>query len=160
MFPKQVVQTALSLAQLHSLTEDLDMAMAQCWLNSSHTKDNNLIANYVAVWREVGRRSDRDLQLSGALAVGKELVKLTSTPGLRLALKMMRKPASLAGMADLQHFLESGFDTFAAMEQEENSVNYFLNAVEVREKKLFSKLYASSHTVAQDAITDIMKYAT
>jgi hypothetical protein len=160
MFPKQVVQTALSLAQLHSLTEDLDMAMAQCWLNSSHTKDNNLIANYVAVWREVGRRSDRDLQLSGALAVGKELVKLTSTPGLRLALKMMRKPASLAGMADLQHFLESGFDTFAAMEQEENSVNYFLNAVEVREKKLFSKLYASSHTVAQDAITDIMNYAT
>ena len=34
MFPKQVVQTAVSLAQLHSLTEDLDLAMAQIWLGS------------------------------------------------------------------------------------------------------------------------------
>jgi hypothetical protein len=73
---------------------------------------------------------------------------------------MMRKPASLAGMADLQHFLESGFDTFAAMEKEKNSVNYFLNTVEARENKLLSELFASSFTIAQDAITDIMNYAT
>jgi hypothetical protein len=85
---------------------------------------------------------------------------LTSTPGLRLALKMMRKPAALAGMADLQRFLESGFDTFAAMGQETNSVNYFLSTVEIREKKLFSKLFNNSFSIAQDAITDIMNYAT
>lgn len=160
MFPKQVVQTALSLAQLHSLTEDLDLAMAQCWLNAGHSKDNDPVKRYVSAWREVGRRSDRNEQLSGALAVGKELVTLTSTPGLRLALKMMRKPAALAGMADLQRFLESGFDTFAAMGQEKNSVNYFLSTVEIREKKLFSKLFNNSFSIAQDAITDIMNCAT
>ncbi|MEN9670940.1 MAG: hypothetical protein RL018_1217 [Pseudomonadota bacterium] len=160
MFPKQVVQTALTLAQLHCLTEDLDMAMAQSWLDTDHAQGNDLVAKYVTVWRDVGRKSDRKKQLSGALAVGKELVTLTSTPGLRLALKMMRKPASLAGMADLQHFLESGFDTFAAMEKEKNSVNYFLKTVEARENKLLSELFASSFTIAQDAINDIMNYAT
>jgi hypothetical protein len=46
------------------------------------------------------------------------------------------------------------------MEQEKNSVNYFLSTVEVREKKLFSQLFASSFAIAQDAITDIMNYAT
>jgi hypothetical protein len=154
MFPKQVVQTAVSLAQLHSLTEDLDLAMAQSWLNLANKADN--IDRYVTAWHEVGRRTDRDTQLSSALGVGQELLTLTRTPGLRLALKMMRKPASLAGMAALQHFLESGFDTFAAMGYQTDTANYFLTTVELREKKLISKLFSSSFTIAKNAITDIM----
>jgi hypothetical protein len=168
MFPKQVVQTAVLLAKLHSLTEDLDLAMAQSWLDSSSSADaavtqakpSDSIKRYISAWREVGRRDDRNAQLAGAISVGQELVTLTHTPGLRMALRMMRKPASLAGMAALQHFLESGFDTFAAMGYKTDTTNYFLTTVEMREKKLISELFNNSITIAQDAITDIMNYAT
>ena len=150
MFPKQVVQTAVSLAELHSLTEDLDLAMAQCWLNSTKTqpKTTDTTERYISAWNKVGRRADRDAQLSGSLAVGQELVTLTRTPGLRMALKMMRKPASLAGMAALQHFLESGFDTFAAMTPKKPSKNgepegpaFFLETVKKREAALIDQLF-------------------
>ncbi len=146
MFPKQVVQTAVSLAELHSLTEDLDLQMAQNWLST--IKNSDSIDRYITAWHTVGRRSDRDAQLSGALRVGQELVTLTRTPGLRMALKMMRKPASLAGMAALQHFLESGFDTFAAMTPKKPSKNgepegpaFFLETVKKREAALINQLF-------------------
>lgn len=150
MFPNQVVQTAVSLAELHSLTEDLDLAMAQSWLNSTKTqpKTTDTTERYISAWHKVGRRADRDAQLSGSLAVGQELVTLTRTPGLRMALKMMRKPASLAGMAALQHFLESGFDTFAAMTPKKPSKNgepegpaFFLETVKKREAALIDQLF-------------------
>jgi hypothetical protein len=161
MFPKQVVQTAVSLAQLHSLTEDLDLAMAQSWLNLANKADDNAdeIDHYLTAWQRVGRRADRDAQLSGSLAVGQELVTLTRTPGLRMALKMMRKPASLAGMAALQHFLESGFDTFAAMGPKKPSKAgqpegpaYFLETVKKREAALINLLFDSP---AQDSKAQI-----
>jgi hypothetical protein len=154
MFPKQVVQTAVSLAQLHSLTEDLDLAMAQSWLNSSAKtakmtdKNADKTDRYIAAWHKVGRRADRDAQLSGALRVGQELVTLTRTPGLRMALKMMRKPANLAGMGALQHFLEAGFDVFAAMTPKKPSKNgepegpaFFLETVKNREAALINLLF-------------------
>jgi hypothetical protein len=150
MFPKQVVQTAVSLAQLHSLTEDLDFAMAQHWLDSSAktAKKANDTERYIAAWHKVGRRADRDAQLSRSLAVGHELVTLTRTPGLRMVLKMMRQPATLAGMAALQQFLEAGFDTFAAMSPKKPSIDnqpegtaYFLETVKNRESALIDQLF-------------------
>jgi hypothetical protein len=142
MFPKQVVQTAVALAQLHCLTEDLDLAMAQSWLNSQSTAGKtDDIDRYIAAWHKVGRHADRDAQIAGALTVGQELVTLTRTSGLRMALKMMRKPAQLAGMADLQRFLETGFDTFAGMGA---GAEHFLQTVKTRESALIDMLFDES----------------
>lgn len=141
LFPKQVVQTAVALAQLHCLTEELDLAMAQSWLASSEKND---IKHYIAAWSSVGRRKDRTAQLTGALSVGQELVVLTHTPGLRIALKMMRRPANLAGMGALQHFLESGFDTFAGMGNEPDGTDFFLHTVEQRESALIDIMFDAS----------------
>ncbi len=172
MFPQQVVQTAVSLAQLHSLTEDLDLAMAQHWLNSTINATNNASKTaddtdrYITAWHQVGRRADRDAQLSGALAVGQELVTLTRTPGLRMALRMMRKPASLAGLAALQHFLESGFDTFAAMGPKKPSKNgqpegpaYFLETVKKREAALIDQLFDAPVQASKVAIELVLSKA-
>jgi hypothetical protein len=161
MFPQQVVQTAVSLAELHSLTEDLDLAMAQSWLNNITCSDQT--ERYLAAWHAVGRRAERDAQLSGALRVGQELVTLTRTPGLRMALKMMRQPASLAGMAALQHFLESGFDTFAAMTPKKPSKNgepegpaFFLETVKKREAALIDQLFDAPLQASQQAIVRVL----
>jgi hypothetical protein len=138
LFPKPVVQTAASLAQLHLLTETLDLAMAEHWRADPEKND---VARYISAWRALGQRSERNKQLAQVLALGRELDLLTRTPGLRLMLKMMRGPANLAGLGDLQRFLEAGFDTFAAMGRQTGATTYFLDTVATRETQTFALLF-------------------
>lgn len=138
-FPDQVTATAVALAQLHALTEDLDQALAAAWLGLVGEDDPAL--RYVQAWRHVGRRADREMQLSSVMAIGREMARLTRTPGLRTMLKMMRGPASAAGMGSLQHFLEAGFDTFGAMASGPRGAKEFLATIEGREAALIAGLF-------------------
>ncbi len=142
-FPKQVVAIAVSLAELHALTEDLDHKMAREWLSQAGIAKADEAQRYGLAWRTVGRRKDRDTQLKDVLAVGDELDKLTGASGLRMMLKMMRRPASAAGLSSLQSFLESGFDTFAQMNKRGKGAQRFLEIVRARESLLVEDLFAS-----------------
>lgn len=153
LFPQQVVQTAVSLAQLHHLTEDLDLAMAQNWMDNGNAPE---VTRYVCAWRAVGRRSDRNTQLSMVLDIGHELDRLTRTRGLRMLLKMMRGPANLAGMGSLQQFLESGFDTFSAMGRKGNGAHHFLATVMTREAGLMDLLFDADAVACETNITRIL----
>ncbi|MBT9505734.1 MAG: hypothetical protein IV109_04010 [Rhodoferax sp.] len=153
IFPEQVVQTAVSLARLHRLTEELDLAMGQCWLNSGKGHE---VARYVAAWREVDRRADRQTQVETVMSVGHELDRLTRMPGLRLMLKMMRSPANLAGLGALQRFLESGFDTFAAMGRKGDGATYFLSTVQARERALIALLFEGNSVACETNLAQIL----
>ncbi len=128
-FPAAVLRTVQTLTQLHSQTEALDFAMAQAW---QATPAGSHAARYVAAWRAVGQRSARHWQLQTVLEVGNTLGQLTRKPGLRLLLKLMRRPAELAGLGKLQGFLESGFDHFATMAKA-RAVAQFLATIHSRE---------------------------
>jgi hypothetical protein len=134
-FPSDVAATAVALAQLHSLTESLDHAMGVEWLRST---EGNEAERYIRAWRTVGRRPERDRQLVTVLAIGDEMARLTRLPGLRFMLKMMRGPASAAGLTSLQRFLEAGFDTFSAMARRRGGAETFLATIRGREEKLVS----------------------
>ena len=140
LFPAQVVATAVTLAQLHALTEELDQAMASAWLaemNGGAASDAHL---YVSAWRGVGRRADRERQLTVVIDVGRQMARLTRTPGLRTMLKMMRAPAAASGMGSLQHFLETGFETFADVVRQRGA-DEFLQIVQAREAALIDLLF-------------------
>jgi hypothetical protein len=137
-FPADVAETAVALAQLHALTESLDHAMAHCWLRSPEDDD---AARYIRAWREVGRRPERERQLQTVLGIGTEMTRLTRLPGLRLMLKMMRGPASAAGLSSLQRFLEAGFDTFSAMAKRPRGAETFLQIISEREERLIAMLF-------------------
>lgn len=147
LMPNAAVATAVLLAKLHLLTEELDQAMGLAWLrlapdaqSQDLTVSNNAL-RYVKAWREVGRQADRALQLANVLDVGNDLDRLTRMPGLRLTLKMMRRPAQAAGLSDLQQFLEMGFDTFAGMGKKSKDVQNFLALVNQRESALMENLF-------------------
>jgi len=139
LFPAQVAATAVTLAQLHALTEELDQAMAQAWMaqDASRVGEAHL---YVAAWRRVGRRADRDRQLAVVIDVGRQMARLTRTPGLRTMLKMMRAPAVASGLGSLQHFLETGFETFADVVRQRGA-DEFLGIVQAREAALIELLF-------------------
>ncbi len=56
---------------------------------------------------------------------------------MMMSLRMMRAPARAAGLANMQRFLEEGFDTFKAMRGAEQ----FLRTVADRERALASRLF-------------------
>ena len=140
LFPQQVIATALALAQLHLLTEDLDWQMAGQWCAQRPEFASSDSAQYIACWRSVGQYANRNLQLQIVLAVGRDLDRLTKMPGLRFMLRMMRKPAKAAGLGSLQDFLECGFDTFAKMSGKGHSADDFLNTIHTRESAWIQRL--------------------
>ncbi|MDP2678700.1 MAG: hypothetical protein Q8O85_08265 [Rhodoferax sp.] len=140
-FPEPVVATAVALAELHQLTEELDLAMALNWQLQPGLPDAQA---YVMAWRNVGRRDDRLWQLNTVLRIGEDLGQLTRKPGLHFMLKMMRKPAQLAGLGSLQTFLESGFNHFAGLARKQGTVSSFLDTVKARESSWITCLFDTS----------------
>ncbi|MCG2591611.1 hypothetical protein LZ009_02285 [Ramlibacter sp. XY19] len=155
LFPRDVAETAAALAELHALTESLDHAMAIAMEASSGDE----VARYVAAWRRVGRRAERERQLERVLAIGREMGRITRLPGLRLMLKMMRGPATAAGMASLQRFLEAGFDTFAAVARSRDGVAVFLAMIEAREREVLRLLFDAEPVACETELARILGQA-
>jgi hypothetical protein len=146
LFPNQVVATAVALAQLHALTERLDLEMAQQRLKTGHLPPEGPLScrDYVLSWRGVATPAVRMGQLQSVLDIGQELNRLTRTKGLRMTLRMMRSPAKAAGLHALQSFLEAGFDTFASMGGSQgDDTQFFLDTIRTRESSWIHALYNS-----------------
>lgn len=133
LFPREIVEMVNTLGELHALSEALDSRMGKAFPG----KVVNAAA-YRAAWRETGGPVKRKRQIALTLQVGAALDELTRKPLLRGSLMLMRGPAHAAGLKELQHFLETGFDTFAAM----HGATEFLAVVSEREKRLAAALFA------------------
>jgi hypothetical protein len=132
LFPQEIIDTVHGLARLHALSEQLDTAMGSLLIGSdvdAHT--------YIPAWQGSGDAAARELQIALTLEIGASLDRLTRKPLLRSSLHLMRGPARAAGLADLQRFLESGFDTFRAM----RGAQSFLDMVGARERRLARALF-------------------
>jgi hypothetical protein len=151
LFPASVVNTAVSMAELHATTERLDAAMARAILesNSGAALDS---ARYVQVWRSVGHPEYRRFQLTTVLRVGQDLTQFTRKRGLRTLLRMMRPAARASGLGALQKFLEAGFDTFGAMSRQGNAAQEFLDFIQQREGALIETLFSADATTGARAL--------
>jgi len=153
LFPRQVVGTAVALAELHALTEALDHEMALEWIKLSANIPHDATC-YLATWKSVARADDRAQQLRLVLKIGKDLDILTRTSGLRLMLKMMRRPAVATGLGDLQTFLELGFDTFANLSGKGECAHTFLQTIQCRETELMALLFSENDSSAIGILTE------
>ena len=160
-FPADVAETSVALAHLHAMTEDLDQAMARSWLDAPMLSGDlqGQATRYVHAWRQVDRRGDRSAQLDTVLGIGHEMARLTRLPGLRLMLKMMRGPASAAGLSSLQRFLETGFDTFAAMAKRPGGAEAFLEIIRLRERALIDLLFDAELVACETELGRILGQA-
>lgn len=137
LFPHEVVETVASLSQLHALSETLDTTMARNLDTALMTPQR-----YIRAWQATDRAADRDAQITLTLEVASRLDRFTRKPLLRHSLRLMRGPARAAGLAELQQFLEVGFDTFRAM----NGAGEFISIVECRERELATSLFRADAT--------------
>ena len=156
LFPQSVVNTAAAMAEVHALTEQLDDAMARCYLTlqSGNDFENAQItpAQYIECWRQVADKAARHRQLDVVLALGRSLDSLTGKPGLRTLLRMMRGPASTAGLGSLQKFLESGFDAFQTM----RGADEFLKLITQRETDWIARLFDEDSVACETKLTALL----
>lgn len=112
LFPSEVMRTVEDLVELHALSESLDLAMARELSRLARGID---IEHYRVAWQKLDCAAERQRQLDLVLSLGTQLGALTRKRVLRRMLGMMRVPARMAGLGDLQSFLERGFDSFSGM---------------------------------------------
>lgn len=144
VFPHEFAETVTILAGLHALSEVLDTAMA------SELAESRITAiEYAGAWQRVGRASDRERQIALTLDIAKQLDRVTRMPLLRNVLRAMRAPARIAGLGELQRMLETGFDTFRAM----NGADEFVATIGARERALAADLFAAALGEPGDAAT-------
>jgi hypothetical protein len=79
------------------------------------------------------------------------LADLTRKPGVALLLKLMRRPATVAGLGSLQQFLERGFGIFADLSRSKGKVSEFLSSVERRELAWLNAMF--SNAADKEALT-------
>jgi hypothetical protein len=132
-FPTEVSRTVEDLVALHALSETLDLAMAREATRLGRDVDAQ---SYRAAWQKLDCSIERQRQLSLVLSLGTQLGSLTRRRLLRRMLGMMRVPARVAGLEDLQSFLERGFDAFSGMSNPE----VLMRTIETRETRFLQTM--------------------
>ena len=135
ILPASAVETASLAIELEALTEDLDQRLARALPAGAITA-----AGYAKAYRETSTPAERERQVALAIAVGERLDVLVKKPFIGRTLKLMRRPAALAGLADLQDFLERGFEAFRAMD----GAGEFLEIVGARERAILKRLFSGA----------------
>lgn len=135
MLPAPALGTVADAVELDALSEDFDSAM----IDRLGAKAQKLTAkDYAAAYRAVGRAEERAHQIDLIEHLGLSLEGLTHQKFLGAALRMMRKPAELAGLGGLQSFLERGYEAFRTM----GSGVEFVETIVTRERAISEAIFA------------------
>jgi hypothetical protein len=100
-------------------------------------------ATYGAAYRKADRRADRERQIDLIESLGQSLDRLVHKPFVGTTLSLMRKPAQLAGLGELQDFLQRGYQAFTKM----GDAHEFLALVIGRERELLEALFAGDDSL-------------
>lgn len=131
LLPKFAFDAVDKALELDVLAEEFDQA-----LTTALGSQTIMESNYLKAFRAVGRREDRLRQIGLMQAVGEGLDRMVKKPLIFSTLKMLRSPAKVAGLGEMQQFLETGFTAFRHM----NGADYFLATIASRESALIERI--------------------
>ncbi|HUJ00981.1 MAG TPA: hypothetical protein VLY46_12130 [Usitatibacter sp.] len=135
ILPASAVETAALAVELEALSEALDHALAKTLASGPLDE-----ARYAEAYRRSSTREERLRQIELVEAVGRRLDALVAKPLIGGTLKLMRKPAHIAGLGDLQDFLEEGYRAFRTMK----GCDEFLAALRTREMEILNRLFSGA----------------
>lgn len=137
MLPASAVVTLIDAIRMDAVSESLDADMARR-LKQTGALDCITDEAYAEAYRFCGRRSDREAQIVLTEEIGRSLDQLTHMPLLAASLRLMKKPAELAGLASLHSFLRRGFEAFRDI----GGADRFLARIVGNETEIMRRLYA------------------
>ncbi|MBV8464368.1 MAG: hypothetical protein JO218_00340 [Burkholderiales bacterium] len=128
------IESAMHLNKL-SLTLDEETAAMLFTTMGVEVVDG---ASCAEAYRRCDYRSRRIEQIALIEELGMELDVVVKKPLVQMALKLARGPAHLAGLGELQEFLERGVSAFLHMKGAE----HFLHTIVHRERQILDAIYA------------------
>jgi len=134
--PASGIRTIALAIEVDALSEELDVAMV-AELRRAHALTGITEKAYAAAYRRCGKRAQRELQLKLIGEIGEALAALVRKPLIHAALRLMRGPAKLAGLAELHTFLEDGYNAFYTM----GDSTEFLAAITTREAVILRQIF-------------------
>jgi hypothetical protein len=137
ILPEGVIATVAKAIELSALSHELDRAMVH-----KLGEDSTLsVASYCAAYCACDNRRERERQIGLIVEVGAALDRYVHLPLLRSALATMRRPAQIAGLGELQKFLERGLLSFRGM----GGAAEFLAVIDTRETAVMSAIFAGGN---------------
>ncbi len=137
VLPDSGLASVAHAMELNALSESLDGSVVEALGARAANIDE---AAYAAAYRRAGRAADRARQIDLIELLGNALDALTHVHFIGMTLKVMRKPARLAGLGELQSFLERGYTAFGAMK---GGAGEFVTIVVARERAISKALFAA-----------------
>jgi hypothetical protein len=134
LLPAAALETIRDALAFEVLSERLDADVAR-----NLRSDRIDAESYGEAFRRCGQCALRQIQLAHVVKIGSALDRLTHWPMVGTTLRLMRAPASRAGLSALQEFLERGFAAFKQMHGAED----FLATIVRRESAVVDRLFAA-----------------
>jgi hypothetical protein len=134
LLPAFALETVEKAIALDVISEECDQAMAAATAHLNKLSE----ATYCAAFRQIGMQAAREHQVVLMQEVGARLDVVVKKSMIYTTLKMLRGPSKLAGMGEIQAFLEAGFTAFRHMQGAE----YFLQTIARREATFITRIFA------------------
>lgn len=138
LLPEFAFNTVESALELDLISEEFDQAVA-----SAIAPGKIDGVTYADAFRAAGGKERRLRQVALMQRVGEGLDAVVVKPFIYTSLKMLRGPAKLAGLGEMQRFLEAGFTAFRHM----GGADYFLSTIAKRETALIEHIFAGQSVV-------------
>ena len=138
LLPDTLLHAATEAIELAVLSHVLDLRVAEQLSRRKSPMAPITVSDYSRAYRHGGYRRLRAHQIELVLRVGHALDAAVKKHGVHKILRASRIPAQLAGLSELQAFLERGFTAFEAL----GGADEFLAAVAARERAVSERLFA------------------
>ncbi len=137
LLPEAFLQTAADGIELAVLSHALDLRLTQAWIDLGAAPLD--VTRYAAAYRLAGCPRLRRRQIDLIRVIGESLGQAVHKPALGRLLRASRLPARVAGLGELQQFLERGFAAFAQI----RDVAAFLRRIDQQERELSRRLFSA-----------------
>ncbi len=121
---------------MNVLTEELDEALLAVLVGEMGTEEITE-ETFLEAFRRCDDEPRRRRQIDLLLEVGNDLDSVVNTPGAYTAMRWSRLPARVAGLGELQQFLEAGFMVF----REVRGAKGFMTIIAEREMEVLDRIY-------------------
>jgi hypothetical protein len=118
LLPDAALEALAAAAAMDSLTEELDAQWCDAWQAArlGENASNIVREDYEDAYRQCDKIL-RERQLEALAQASHSLTRISGMTLASAALRAMKLPAKLAGLSDLQEFLERGYRIFSDLKQ-------------------------------------------
>ena len=135
--PEATLAPLAMALEVNSLTQQLDLALAEAMRDHLGVLDRFARAQYEAAYRMCDNYDMRVRQIRLIVTVGRQLERVRRVPFIHATLRLARGPAQSLGWIDMQDFLERGYLAWKSIQHPDA----FLANIQQREMAILNRIY-------------------